>query len=69
MTSHHHKHKIKLRRLRLLQVLCMILSGFLLFFGTGEMFQGSSITGIVMIGLAAILIITALSIKTGNRHK
>jgi len=69
MPSHHHKQKIKRRRRRYLKILCALCGVIFLFFGTGELFQGSSIVGIALIGMASILLFVTFTMKIDkSRH-
>lgn len=63
MGSHHHKQKLRKRRRKYLRVLSAIVAVVLLFLGTGELFQGSSIIGIVVIGFSSVLLFLAFTIK------
>jgi hypothetical protein len=70
--SHHHSHKSrKKRRLGqlLLKIGLFIIAAFLLFFGIGELIQGSRMMGVVIVALAAILLFAAFAIKVPSRHR
>lgn len=63
MVSHHHRKKIQRRRKKLLRILLAILAVVLMFLGTGELFQGSSVVGVALVGIAAMLLFLVFAIK------
>ncbi len=67
MSSHHHKQKIRRRRKMILRVLCAVLGIVLLFFGTGEIFQGSTIMGIALVAVASVLLMIVFTIKSSQK--
>ncbi|MDO9548267.1 MAG: hypothetical protein Q7J65_04810 [Candidatus Marinimicrobia bacterium] len=68
MGSRHHKHKIRRRRLLSLRIFCAVAGVIFLFFGTGELFQGSSIIGVALIGTAAVLLFFAFTMQISKSH-
>ncbi|MCD6441801.1 MAG: hypothetical protein J7L86_08505 [Candidatus Marinimicrobia bacterium] len=66
--SHHGKHKRRIKR-KTLRIFCVIFVPILIFFGIGEFFQGSAVSGIAMMVLAAILILWTLSMKIYRQHR
>jgi uncharacterized membrane protein YccC len=69
---HHHSHKSRKKR-RLVQLILkiglLIIAAFLLFFGIGELIQGSRMMGVVIVALAAMLLFAAFAIKVISRHR
>jgi len=69
---HHHTHKSRKKR-RLAQLILkiglLIMAAFLLFFGIGELIQGSKMMGVVIVALAAVLLFAAFGIKVVSRHR
>ncbi|HDP68523.1 MAG TPA: hypothetical protein ENN20_08500 [Candidatus Marinimicrobia bacterium] len=63
MVSHHHRKKIQRRRKKLLRILSAIMAVVLMFLGTGELFQGSSVLGVALVGIAAVLLFLVFAIK------
>lgn len=69
MVSRHHKQKIRRRRLRFLRIICGVTGAVFMFFGIGELFQGSSILSVALIGTAALLLYIAFSMRIHrSRH-
>ncbi|MBU0711075.1 hypothetical protein KJ762_15675 [bacterium] len=68
MGSHHHKQKIRRRRRLFLRIFCAVTGVLFLFFGTGELFQGSSIIGVALIGTAAVLLFFTFTMRVSKSH-
>jgi len=69
---HHHSHMSRKKRhlvQLILKIGLLVMAAFLLFFGVGELIQGSRMMGIVIVALAAGLLFAAFAIKVTSRHR
>ncbi len=64
--SHKKKHRQRLRN-KIFKILFMLVCPFFVFFGVGELLQGSAVVGVAMIAVAAVLFIWSMSLRVSRR--
>jgi Flp pilus assembly protein TadB len=65
--SHKKKHRQRLRN-KIFKILSMFVCPFFVFFGVGELLQGSAFVGAAMIAVAAVLFIWSMSLRVSRRR-
>ena len=65
--SHKKKHRQRLRN-KIFKILFMLACPFFVFFGIGELLQGSAVIGAAMIAVAAMLFIWSMSLRVSRRR-
>ncbi|MBC8491025.1 MAG: hypothetical protein H8D42_00510 [Candidatus Marinimicrobia bacterium] len=65
--SHKKKHRQR-RRNKIFKILFMLAFPFFVFFGVGELLQGSAVVGAAMIAVAAVLFIWSMSLRVSRRR-
>jgi hypothetical protein len=66
--SHHQRQKQRQRVRLVLKIILGIIAPFFLFFGVGELFQGSLVMGVVILLLGAVSLFLTISIKVTKKH-
>jgi len=69
---HHHSHQSRKKRRQIqliLKIGLLVMAALLLFFGIGEIIQGSRMMGVVIVALAAILLFAAFAIKVISSNR
>jgi len=65
--SHKKKHRQRLRN-KIFKILFMLACPFFVFFGVGELLQGSAAVGAAMIAVAAVMFISSMSLRVARRR-